>query len=220
MNKIDLSKKGKKLIQMYKKMHRSGYKTARGDYIYPAYERFNMKAFKKIIKLHLDELGVKTILDYGSGGSDWNKVGFDKDTNLSAIKYFNLKSVYKFEPGRNIDQRKKADCVIVFDVLEHIYINDIKKVLFDIFNYAKKIVIINVACYDSAALLPNGENAHVTVRYPLWWKGVLDVISMDYINVKVLLICSTGIKTAEGFKIWSGKDWDDSESIVTKLGVK
>ena len=37
---------------------------------------------KKIIKLHLDELSVKTILDYGSGGSDWNKVGFDKDTNF------------------------------------------------------------------------------------------------------------------------------------------
>ena len=43
---------------------------------------------------------------------------------------------------------------------------------------------------------------------------------MDYINVKVLLLCSTKINTAESFKIWSGKDWDDSESIVTKLGVK
>ena len=28
---------------------------------------------------------------------------------------------------------------------------------------------INVACYNAAALLPNGENAHVTVRAPSWW---------------------------------------------------
>ena len=57
------------------------------------------------------------------------------NTKINVNKFKGLyKSVYKFEPGANIDQRKKADCVIVFDVLEHIYINDIKKVLFDIFN--------------------------------------------------------------------------------------
>ena len=58
----------------------------------------------------------------------------------------------------------------LFDVLEHIFISDIPYVIHDVFSYSKKLVIINVACYEASALLPNGENTHITVRPPLWWK--------------------------------------------------
>lgn len=217
---MELSSKGKKLIELYKEMYNFGYKTTDGNFVYPAYEKFNIKKFRTTIKPYLIELEINTVLDYGSGGSKWDQQGFDKVSNLSAIKYFNLKEVFKYEPAMNIDQRRKVDCVIAFDVLEHIYINDIKKVLYDIFSYAKKLVIINVACYTSWAVLPNGENAHVTVRYPLWWKGVLDTISMNYKNIKILLLCSTEHNKAEVFKLWSGKDWDDNLSFVTDLGLK
>ena len=57
--------------------------------------------------------------------------------------------------------------VLCFDVLEHIFINDIPWVLKELFENAKQCVIINVAFYKAAALLPNGENAHITVRPPL-----------------------------------------------------
>ena len=36
----------------------------------------------------------------------------------------------------------------------------------------------------SRALLPNRENAHVTVRDHTWWKGFLDCISMEYPDIK------------------------------------
>ena len=38
-------------------------------------------------------------------------------------------------------------------------------------SYANRLVVLNIACYKATALLPNGKNAHVTVRDPMWWKG-------------------------------------------------
>ena len=54
----------------------------------------------------------------------------------------------------------------------------------------RKLVVLNVACYEANALLPNGENAHITVRNPHWWKGVLDLISVEFPSISVDLICS------------------------------
>jgi len=50
----------------------------------------------------------------------------------------------------------------------------VPKVVSELFSLAKKLLIINVACYEAAALLPNGENAHITTRNAHWWKGVID----------------------------------------------
>ena len=40
---MELSSKGKKLIEMYKEMYNSGYKTTDGDHVFPVYEKFNLK---------------------------------------------------------------------------------------------------------------------------------------------------------------------------------
>lgn len=216
---VKLSIKGKKLIKMYKEMHKSGFKRTDGHFVYPAYENFNIKRYRTTIKPYLDDLNIKSLLDYGSGGSDWYENGFDKDSNKSAAEYFNLDKVYRYEPGRDIDERRRVDCVISFDTLEHIYINDIKEILFDIFSYAKKLVIINVSVLPAKALLPNGENAHVTVRHPMWWKGVLDILSMEYKHVEIFLLVNLKPNKAEFFRLWSGADRDKSDSFVIDLEI-
>ena len=66
--------------------------------------------------------------------------------------------------GAKTDERASVDCVACFDVLEHIYVLEVGTVLRNIFSHAKKLVILNVVCYEASALLPNGENAHITVR--------------------------------------------------------
>ena len=45
-----------------------------------------------------------------------------------------------------------------------IFISDIPTVLRDMFSYAKSLILINVACFPAAAKLPNGENAHCTLK--------------------------------------------------------
>jgi hypothetical protein len=154
------------------------------------------------------------VLDYGCGGSDWLASGFDVVSNLSAIQYFNLQKTYRYEPARNIDERQRVDCVVSFDVLEHIFVSDVPCVLRDMFSYAAKLIVLNVACYPAAAKLPNGENAHVTVRHPIWWKGMVDSISIEYPNTSVCLICSLEWRKSKAFPVWNANMWQESSTFV------
>ena len=112
-----------------------------------------------------------------------------------------------------INQKKKSDCVISFDVLEHIFISDIRKVIKDIFDHANKLIILNIACYRARKLLPNGENVHVTQRPYDWCKGYIDNISIDYPDIHVVLICSTEFQKGVVFPSWKSGDWSDSENF-------
>ena len=174
MTVIPISQKGQGLLKLYKEMADNGYNRADGSFVPVAFSDFELRAYRGNIRPILKQFEISTVLDYGSGGSDWNAPGFD-ESGQCAVEYFGLSAVTKYEPARDVDQRGISDCVICFDVLEHVHILDVRNVLIDIFRNAAKLVIINVACYSAAALLPNGENAHITVRHPLWWKGLTDL---------------------------------------------
>lgn len=209
---MEFSKKGQQLINLYTQMANEGYDRVDGIRQENAYNDFEAKKFKDDLKFLYEKLDIKSVLDYGCGGSDWNKPDFSE--GKTAKEYFELEKVNHFEPARNLDEREMSDCVQSFDVLEHIYINDVPNLLREIFSYSKKLVVINVACYEAAALLPNGENAHITVRHPNWWKGMLDAISTEFPNIAVFLICSTAYNRAEAFPIWSSESWDQEETFV------
>jgi hypothetical protein len=90
---------------------------------------------------------------------------------------------------------------------------DVPKVVNELFSLAKKMLIINVACYPAAAMLPNGENAHITVREPLWWKGVIDSISIEYPDIEVLLICSETFVNGIVFPAIKSRLWLESKQF-------
>ena len=181
------------------------------------YDDFELKKFRKLVLPYFEQYKVQTVLDYGCGGSDWEKKGFDGLTNKSAKEFFSLKTVAKYEPARNIDERQPSDCVICMDVLEHIFLTDIPAVLRDIFSLSKRLIIINVACYKAGTLLPNGENAHVSVRPAEWWKGLIDLVSMEYPNINVLLFCSPTYDSSEIHKCWKSHDWYKQKSFEISL---
>ena len=79
------------------------------------------------------------------------------------------------------------------------------------------MVVINIACYDSAAKLPNGENAHITVRDPMWWKGILDAVSIDFPSVNVLFLASPAYRAAQVFELWNAKKWSQSKTYKVDL---
>ena len=214
MTDIVFSKKGLALIELYKQMANEGYQRSDGSKVEDAFADFELRTYRPDIKNFFDRFGVKTVLDYGCGGSNWETVGFDEN-GQSAKEYFQLSSVFRYEPARNIDERRSADGVVCFDVLEHIFIEDLPAVIRDLFSYANKLLVINVACYPAAALLPNGENAHVSVRNPYWWKGMIDLISLEFPDVAVSLLCSTAWRQTSAFKIWKACDWADGEHFVT-----
>ena len=210
---VIFSDKGKKLIQMYSQMADKGYERTDENYVNDAFSDFESRFYRNQIKDVLSKFNIKSILDYGCGGSSWDEKNFHED-GQTAKEFYNLENCYRYEPARNIDERKKVDCVINFDVLEHIFIADVANVIRDIFFYARKLVIINVACYPAAAKLPNGENAHITVRHPYWWKAQIDLVALDFPETNILLLTSTGWRKTKGFPIFKAQDWIDSKNFV------
>jgi len=178
-----------------------------------AYNSFQLKKFRHLCKGYFFSNKISTVLDYGGGGSDWNASNFDDTNAMSAKQFFNVASVCNFEPARGLKQKIISDAVVCMDVLEHIFIEDIPNVLGELFSLATKLLVVNVACYKAAALLPNGDNAHITVRSPDWWKGAIDIVSANYPNVQVLLICSTQFNKGVVCEPYKFKDWMLSESF-------
>ena len=195
------TQKGTQLIEMYNNMADNGYDTSRGPRVTSAYNDFELVKFRHAVAEKFSKFEVESVLDYGCGGSDWeNQIIFD---GKSAKDFFELETVHRYEPARNVDERTGVDAVVCFDVMEHIFVSDVPNVLRDILSYASTLAIINVACYRANALLPNGENAHVTQRPPHWWKGMLDSICPEFPHVSVFLLCSTAYNKASQFPVFS-----------------
>jgi len=215
MPKFKLSNQGAELINQYEIMAREGFHRTDGKKVPAeyAYNSFQLKKFRHLCKDYFIHNKISTVLDYGGGGSDWSASNFDDTNAMSAKQFFNVVSVTNFEPARGLKQKINSDAVVCIDVLEHIFIGDVPNILGELFSLATKLLVVNVACYKAAALLPNGENAHITVRSPDWWKGAIDTVSSNYPNVQVLLICSTHFDKGVIYEPHKFKDWLLSENF-------
>jgi hypothetical protein len=208
-----LLSKREQLIALYAQMAESGYNTIDNQKIDVAFSDMEINKFKNYIKNLFEQFEIKTVLDYGCGGSDYQSPGFADE--LSALEFFGLTEAFLYEPARNIDTRQEADAVICFDVLEHVFISDIPATIRDLFRHSKKLLIVNVALYKARALLPNGENAHITVRPALWWKGMFDAIAIEFPHVSVQILCSPAYLHAESFDLYRAADWEESPFFET-----
>ena len=50
--------------------------------------------------------------------------------------------------------------------------DDIGWIVAEITGQARRFVFASIACYPARTLLPNGENAHCTIRPESWWRNV------------------------------------------------
>ena len=212
-----LSAKGRQLIEMYKEIAANGFYSKFGTKVESVYNRFELRKFRTICREKLSDDDIATVLDYGGGGSDWDEPDFDLESGQTAKQYFDVSLVNTFEPARNKSEKTKSDCVICMDVLEHIFIYDVPKVVSELFSLAKKLLIINVACYEADALLPNGENAHITSRNAEWWKGVIDATAVHFEDVEVMLICSTSYTSGVVYEPFRSGDWHHGAGFSTHI---
>ena len=89
-NKLKLSKKGLKLINLYKDMVVNGYERTDGSKVTSTYNDFELRKFRTICKTHLQNR-YRNDLDYGGGGSNWYASNFKHFTNESAKRFFKIK---------------------------------------------------------------------------------------------------------------------------------
>jgi hypothetical protein len=178
--------KQRELIELYKQMAQSGIDRQSAP---RTYSLMNIRGFRDMVLPHFKAYSVDTVLDYGCGDTSWDDLAFA--SGISAKLFFGISAVARYEPSLNIDERQECDAVTCFDVLEHIYLADVSAVVWELFSLARKLVVVNVACYPAAAKLPNGENAHITVRPPMWWKGLFDSIAPAFPDITYILYAST-----------------------------
>ncbi|MCA9100776.1 MAG: class I SAM-dependent methyltransferase, partial [Planctomycetales bacterium] len=92
----------------------------------------------------------------------------------------------------------RFDGVICTDVLEHCPEDDVPWILGEIFAFARKLVFCNVACYPAQKRLPNGENAHCTVKSRTWWRELVSQIAADHPAVFYEITLSTPTTLPDG----------------------
>ena len=168
----------RELLEQYRAMHRDG-DVRRGT---PAEQTFDGKSLprqaQRIRKL-IQRTGAKTLLDYGCGKGRQYQPAKILDNGAvianSIQEYWGVESIRCYDPGHapfSALPEGRFDGVVCTDVLEHCPEEDLPWIVGELFGYARLFVFANVACYPAAKKLPNGENAHCTIRPVEFWKEI------------------------------------------------
>jgi len=161
-------------------MHRDG-DVRRGT---PAEQTFDGRSLPRQaprIKKLIARTGARTVLDYGSGkGRQYLPAGIMENGVVrwnSMQEYWGVESIRCYDPGHLpfcVLREGRFDGVICTDVLEHCPEDDLPWIVGELFGFARLFVFANVACYPAIKTLPNGENAHCTIRPVEFWRGLFD----------------------------------------------
>ncbi len=166
------------LLALYRQMHEEGSPAddLPPEQTFPGTSLFHYVGF---IKTLIDRHQAKTLLDYGAGkGLQYRprEIVVDDRRWPSIQAYWGVEQIYCYDPAyAPLAERPRwtFDGVICTDVLEHCPEEDIPWILEEIFSYARRFVFAAVACFPAEKCLPNGENAHCTVRPIHWWEAQL-----------------------------------------------
>jgi hypothetical protein len=144
------------LIPAYRKLHQAGK--------FPGY---SIEPFVPGIAELVAEIPTQSILDYGCGLGHQYKLKRVHDAWGGLMPTLYDPAV----PG--IDSRPvgQFDGVICTEVLEHVPADELDAVIKDIFRFARLWCYISVCCRPAKPNknLPDGRNAHVTIRPQEWW---------------------------------------------------
>jgi len=169
------SQRFRMLEELYREVHESGL-PADGVAAGELFAGRNLLAHLPRVKALVDATGARSILDYGAGkGLLYRATDLrlpSGETIDSVRDYWGIADIRCYDPGVPrfaATPSGPADGVLCTDVLEHVPEEDIPWLLGELFRLATRFVYANIASYPAEKTLPNGWNAHVTVRPPAWW---------------------------------------------------
>jgi hypothetical protein len=168
------------LLEMYRDLHLHGERQQG----IPARQTFDGRSLHRQlprIKRLIRDTGALTVLDYGCGKGtqyDPRPVVVEGEGRWdSVMDYWEVDEVTCFDPAYPPLSKRPAgvfDGVVCTDVLEHCPEDDVPWIIADLFAYARKFVFATIACYPARKHLPDGQNAHCTVREPQWWAQIFE----------------------------------------------
>jgi hypothetical protein len=165
------------LIEQYRQIHAAG-----------AYGESSVKNLR-FLRPEIALLKPRSIIDYGCGQSRF----------LDELKPSHDVELIRYDPAIPQFSRKPnipADLLINIDVLEHIEEGDLDDVMDDLASLSRNAIII-VDTKPAATFLPDGRNAHVTIRPQAWWR---DRLLKHFPTLHPVV---TVRRSRAGFKTWS-----------------
>jgi hypothetical protein len=131
--------------------------------------------------LHITDLiqdtNAKTVLDYGCGkGTQYTERKMHEVWNIDMPTLYDP-AVPQFEKL----PKQIFDGIYSTDVMEHIPEEVIPSVFNWIFTHATKFVFLGISTRPAIAVLPNGENAHCTVKPIEWWEDMINEYNSNHI---------------------------------------
>jgi hypothetical protein len=200
----------RELLEFYRQMHVEG---ERGRPPEETFSGVSLGPHVGRVKRLVAKTGATSILDYGSGKGrlyDLQNVKLPDGTLLPSIAdFWDVDYVLCYDPAYgpfSEAPKQKFDGVVCTDVLEHCPEEDIGWIIEDLFGYATRFVFATVACYPAEKHLPNGENAHVTIRPPQWWVQPFTATAANYPGVE--------------WEVWAGVCEQDGEGRAHYSGVR
>lgn len=187
----------RRMLELYRTLHAEGEKTL-GLNAQETYPGIHALRHARRIKELIDSTGAKSVLDYGAGKgfqydlADVEIPGAGRWPGL--LDYWDVEEMRCFDPCYepfNKLPAEKFDGVISTDVLEHCTEEDIPWIVAEIFSFAKSFVFATVACYPAKTTLPNGENAHTTIRPQEWWTAIFAEAARAHPEVRWHLLVET-----------------------------
>jgi hypothetical protein len=107
-----------------------------------------------------------SLLDYGCGQSEF----VDLMPNKVKHRYDPAIPKYQEQPDPS-----DVDVVTCLDVMEHVPEAAVDEVLQDIYRLSDKAVFV-ISLVEAACRLPNGEQAHTTVKPAAWWADKIGAV--------------------------------------------
>lgn len=160
----------RKYIEEYKKLHADrsflerGYRYGYGDGKTTADK---IGIIGKIVKRHK----AVSILDYGCGKAIHH-------IHKKVYDSIGIKEVGLYDPAIpqfSLMPNKTFEGVVCVDVMEHVPEPNVQYTLDKIIMKATKFVFFAISCNQARETLSTGENAHITVKEPDWWKEKLSI---------------------------------------------
>jgi hypothetical protein len=197
----------RELQAMYREMHEHGEQFL-GQLAESTFPGFSLDHHVFRIKDLITRTGAKTLLDYGSGKGQQYEPRIVKDRAgnrwVSVIECWDIDELVCYDPAYEKYSRlpeERFDGAICTDVLEHCPEPDLPWIVDEIFSYATKFVFLNVACYPASKRLPDGRNAHITVKPLEWWRDLIGGVAAHHPGVIWVARIQSQITTAQGSRI-------------------
>lgn len=168
----------RELIAQYRTMHTDGERFL-GVPAAQTFSGISLLPHAPDIKRLIRRTAASSILDYGSGkGTQYlaQRIELDGEAWDNVQDYWDVDYVRCYDPCFAPFSELPAetyDGVISTDVLEHCPEDDLRWIIGEMFGFARSFVFLTIASHRARKRLPNGENAHCTIKSPAWWSDLL-----------------------------------------------